>query len=193
MILIIDNYDSFTYNIAQALGSLGREIRVMRNDFIEPQEVEDLNPEAVIISPGPGYPKDAGVSMAVIEKLTGKIPILGVCLGHQCIGQVFGAQITRAKRPVHGKQWEIFHDGKLMFEGLRNPLSAVRYHSLIVVENTLAKELMVSAFTHEGEIMGLRNQELMLEGVQFHPESIATAQGMMMFENFLSTYVDNGK
>ena len=193
MILIIDNYDSFTYNIVQALGSLGRELKVVRNDFIEPAEIEDLGPEAIIISPGPGYPKDAGVSMAVIEKFAGRVPILGVCLGHQCIGQVFGAKITRAKRPVHGKKWEIFHDGKQMFEGLRNPLSAVRYHSLIVVEDTLGKDLMVSAFTYEGEIMGLRNKELMLEGVQFHPESIATPQGLMMFENFLSAYAPDGK
>lgn len=190
MILIIDNYDSFTYNVAQAIGELGRRVEVVRNDVTGLAGIEGLNPSAMIISPGPGYPTSAGISLEAIQHFAGKLPIMGICLGHQCIGEAFGATVKRAKRPVHGKMWEIFHDGKTMFQGLRNPLKAVRYHSLIVEESSLNGPLAVSAFTHEGEIMGLRSKELMLEGVQFHPESIGTAQGKMMFENFLNQYVD---
>lgn len=188
MILIIDNYDSFTYNVAQALGMLGKEVRVERNDAITSAEVGRLNPEAVIISPGPGRPEDAGVSMQVIGDHAGAIPIMGICLGHQCIGQVFGGQVRRAIQPVHGKISRVFHDGKGVFYGLRNPFDATRYHSLIVPEDTVADPLEVSAFTTDGEVMGLRAPKLMIEGVQFHPESVATPQGLQMLRNFIETY-----
>lgn len=190
MILIIDNYDSFTYNIAQALGALGREIEVVRNDRTTPGEIEAAGPEAVVISPGPGTPDDAGISCDTIRLLAGKVPILGVCLGHQCIGQVFGGKVVRAKRPIHGKPWEVFHDGRGIFSGLRNPLLATRYHSLVVPEETVVPPLVVSAYTSEGEVMGLRAAGQKVIGVQFHPESIATGQGERMFTNFLDHYVD---
>ncbi len=190
MILLIDNYDSFTYNIAQALGILGRELVVKRNDKVTVEEIGEMAPEAIFISPGPGRPDDAGVSREVIREFAGKVPIMGVCLGHQVIGEVFGAQVTRAAQPVHGKVSEVFHDGRGLFAGLRNPFKATRYHSLIVPEDTVAEPLSVSAYTSDGEVMGLRSSELMLEGVQFHPESIATAQGMMIFKNFLELYLD---
>jgi len=192
MILIIDNYDSFTYNIAQAMGFLGREVQVVRNDVISPAQIKDLNPEAVIISPGPGRPDDAGISCAVIKRCGGDIPILGVCLGHQCIGQVFGARVERARQPVHGKTSEIFHDGRGIYAGVRNPFVAARYHSLIVPEDSLTDRLTVSAYTADGEVMGLRCRGMAVEGIQFHPESIATRQGTMIFRNFLDTYVDAG-
>jgi len=189
MILIIDNYDSFTYNVAQALGGLGREVVVKRNDAITVDQAQELAPEAVVISPGPGRPEQAGVSCAVIERLAGKVPILGICLGHQAIGHVFGGQVGLAQRPVHGKTWDVYHDGKGLFQGLRNPFCATRYHSLIVEEKGLDGPLKVSAFTQEGEVMGLSCREMALEGVQFHPESIATSQGGLMFENFLAAYL----
>lgn len=192
MILIIDNYDSFTYNIAQAMGFLGREVQVVRNDVISPAQIKDLKPEAVIISPGPGRPDDAGISCEVIERYGGHIPILGVCLGHQCIGQVFGARVERARQPVHGKTSEIFHDGRGIYAGVRNPFVAARYHSLIVPEESLTDRLAVSAYTVDGEVMGLRCRGMAVEGIQFHPESIATRQGIMIFRNFLDTYVDAG-
>lgn len=192
MILIIDNYDSFTYNIAQAMGFLGREVQVVRNDVISPEEIKNLKPEAVIISPGPGRPDDAGISCEVIERCSGDIPILGVCLGHQCIGQVFGARVERARKPVHGKTSEIFHDGRGIYAGVRNPFVAARYHSLIVPEESLTDRLTVSAYTADGEVMGLRCPGMAVEGIQFHPESIATRQGTMIFRNFLDTYVDTG-
>jgi len=188
MILIIDNYDSFTYNIAQALGQLGKSVRVARNDAISAAQVGRLDPEAIVISPGPGTPDDAGVSMQVIADYAGRIPILGVCLGHQCIGQAFGGLVTRAIAPVHGKVSRIFHDGQGVFAGLRNPLEATRYHSLIVTEETVAAPLVVSAFTTEGEVMGLRAAELMIEGVQFHPESAATPQGLALLRNFVEAH-----
>ncbi len=189
MILLIDNYDSFTFNVAQALGSLGQEVRVMRNDTVSPDGILDMSPDALVISPGPGRPEDSGVTCPAIERLAGKVPILGVCLGHQAIGQVFGARVERAKRPVHGKTSEVFHDGQGIFSGLRNPFQAARYHSLIVPEDSLKPPLTVSAYTLEGEVMGLRCPDLKLEGVQFHPESIATPQGMIMFKNFLDLYL----
>lgn len=191
MILLIDNYDSFTYNIAQALGILGRELVVKRNDAITVEEIGEMSPEAIFISPGPGRPDDAGVSREVVQEFAGKVPIMGVCLGHQVIAEVFGAQVTRAARPVHGKVSEVFHDGRGLFAGLRNPFKATRYHSLIVPEDSVKEPLSVSAYTSGGEVMGLRSAELMLEGVQFHPESIATAQGMMIFKNFLELYLDS--
>lgn len=189
MILLLDNYDSFTYNVAQALGALGQELLVLRNDAVSVEEIADMAPAAIVISPGPGRPEDSGVTCPVIERLAGQIPILGVCLGHQAIGQVFGATVQRAKRPVHGKTSEVFHDGQGLFAGLRNPFQAARYHSLIVTEDSLKAPLTVSAYTLEGEVMGIRAAELKLEGVQFHPESIATPQGAIIFNNFLDLYV----
>ncbi|MBW2618391.1 MAG: aminodeoxychorismate/anthranilate synthase component II [Deltaproteobacteria bacterium] len=189
MILLIDNYDSFTYNIAHALGSLGQEVRVFRNDALTPAEVENLSPEAIVISPGPGRPADAGISCEVIERLKGRAPILGVCLGHQCIAEVFGAQVVRARRPVHGKTSAVFHDGRTIYTGLRNPFLAARYHSLVVPEESLPPLLEVSAYTQEGEVMGLRCAEFKVEGVQIHPESIATPQGPMIFRNFIDHYL----
>jgi anthranilate synthase/aminodeoxychorismate synthase-like glutamine amidotransferase len=185
MILILDNYDSFTYNIAQCLGSLGFHPTVVRSDAVGIRDIETMAPEAVVISPGPGGPNDAGISCKAIEAFSGKIPLLGVCLGHQCIGEVFGARVERAERLVHGKTSEVFHDGRTIFAGLRNPFHATRYHSLIVSEDSIGDELEVSAFTMTGEVMGLRRPGFMTEGVQFHPESIATPQGMTLFRNFM--------
>ncbi|MFH1091084.1 MAG: aminodeoxychorismate/anthranilate synthase component II [Pseudomonadota bacterium] len=193
MILLLDNYDSFTYNVAHALGELGLEITVIRSDQIGLEEVEAMWPEAVVISPGPGRPESAGISCRVIEKFAGKIPILGVCLGHQCIAQVFGAKVVRANRQVHGKTSEIFHDGRTIYRGLRNPFTATRYHSLIVPEETVVPPLEVSAYTLEGEVMGLRCPELSIEGVQFHPESIVTPQGGLLFKNFAAKYLADKK
>ena len=192
MILLLDNYDSFTYNIVQALGALGQVITVVRSDEIEPFDVKSLAPDAIVISPGPGRPSDAGVSCRIIESFAGKIPILGVCLGHQCIAEVFGARVVRAQTPVHGKISEVFHDNRTIFAGVRNPLLATRYHSLIAAEETISPPLEVSAYTMEGETMGLRCNGLKVEGVQFHPESIATPQGMTLIRNFLSCYLGAG-
>jgi len=189
MILIIDNYDSFTFNIVQSLGKLGKKIEVARNDEMEAQQIAELNPEAIIISPGPGRPEDSGITCDVIRAYNGIIPILGVCLGHQAIGFVFGATVTRAIRPVHGKISEIFHDSLGIYTGLPNPFPAARYHSLVVRIETVSSPLRVTAKTSEGEVMGLRSSELKIEGVQFHPESIATEHGMELFSNFLNTYV----
>jgi para-aminobenzoate synthetase component II len=189
MILLLDNYDSFTYNVAHALGSFGQEVMVVRSDTIDTTDVEALSPDAIVISPGPGRPENAGVSCKVIERFAGKVPILGVCLGHQCIGEVFGARVVHADAPVHGKTYEIFHDGRTVYSGIRNPFRATRYHSLIVSEETMKAPLEVSAYTIDGEIMGLRCREMGVEGVQFHPESVATPQGQMMFRNFLDHYV----
>lgn len=189
MILIIDNYDSFTFNIVHALGKLEKRIEVVRNDEIAVGQIARINPEAIILSPGPGRPEESGITCEAIKVYAGRIPILGVCLGHQAIGQVFGATVTRALRPVHGKVSEIFHDSEGMFDGLPNPFPAARYHSLIVSRETVEEPLSVTAQTHEGEVMGLRSAELRLEGVQFHPESIATEHGMRLFSNFLEAYV----
>jgi len=190
MILLLDNYDSFTYNIAHALGSRGQEVRVFRSDAITPDDVASMSPAAIVISPGPGRPESAGISCQVIERLAGKIPILGVCLGHQCIAKVFGARVDRADNLVHGKTSEIFHDGRSIYSGVRNPFRATRYHSLIAFEETISPPLEVSAYTMDGEIMGLRCKDMKVEGVQFHPESIATPQGGMIFQNFLDKYLD---
>lgn len=189
MILLLDNYDSFTYNIAHALGSLGQEITVIRSDMIEPNDVESMWPEAIVISPGPGRPSDAGVSCRVIERFAGKIPILGVCLGHQCIAEVFGAKVVRADIPVHGKVFDVFHDAQTIYSGVRNPFRATRYHSLIAAEETISPPLEVSAYTMDGLTMGLRANDLKVEGVQFHPESIATPQGPIVFRNFIDRYL----
>ncbi|KIX12794.1 anthranilate synthase component II [Dethiosulfatarculus sandiegensis] len=189
MILLIDNYDSFTFNIAQVIGSLGLRCQVIRNDILSLEQIKELSPQAIMISPGPGRPEKAGISCEVVKALAGKLPILGICLGHQAIAHAFGGEVTRAKEPVHGKLSEMFHDGKTIFKGLGNPFKATRYHSLVVREETLPAELKASAFSLDGQIMGIRSRKLMLEGVQFHPESIATSQGKTIFCNFFNTYL----
>jgi para-aminobenzoate synthetase component 2 len=185
MHLLIDNYDSFTYNVAQALGELGREFRVIRNDAIDVGGVGDLSPESIIISPGPGRPESAGVSVELVRAFSGSVPILGVCLGHQCIVHAFGGTIDRADRVMHGKVSSVYHDSRTIFDGLSNPFLATRYHSLIARESTLPPELEISAYTSEGEIMGARVKGCPVEGVQFHPESILTPEGKKLLLNFL--------
>ncbi len=192
MILIIDNYDSFTFNVAHALGTLGKEVKVVRNNHLAVEEIEDFSPEAIVISPGPGRPEDSGITCEAIRVYAGKIPILGICLGHQAIGHVFGATVTRAKRPVHGKVSKIFHDSLGMFVDLPNPFPATRYHSLIVQRDTITEPLAVTAETSDGEVMGIRSLEMKIEGVQFHPESIATEHGAKLFQNFLATHLAKG-
>ncbi len=187
MILMIDNYDSFTYNVVQALGELGCEVRVFRNDEVTLEEIERLDPTHLVISPGPGRPEDAGISMELIRTFAGRKPILGICLGHQCLAQVFGGRVIGAGRLMHGKVSEIYHDGRSIFQGLPNPFSATRYHSLIVEEESLPGELEISAHTSEGEIMGLRLRGSPVEGVQFHPESILTLEGHRLLRGFLRT------
>ena len=185
-ILVIDNYDSFTYNLVQYLGELGAELDVRRNDAVTVEEVEtNCCPDKILISPGPGTPADAGVSLALIEHFAGRMPILGVCLGHQAIGQAFGGRVVRAPEPVHGKSSEICHDGKTVYEGLPYRFQAGRYHSLVVERESLPLSLEISATTPEGLIMGLRHRELKIEGVQFHPESILTTEGKKLIANFL--------
>ncbi len=190
MILIIDNFDSFTYNVAHAFGSLGQDVTVRRSDSVDIDEIAAAAPSAIVISPGPGGPQDAVLSCRAVEAFAGKIPILGVCLGHQCIGHVFGANVVRARNLIHGKTSEVFHDGRTIYTGIRNPFVATRYHSLIVEEDRVPKELEVSAYTMDGEVMGLRSTSLRLEGVQFHPESIATPQGAMIIRNFIEQCMD---
>jgi len=185
MVLIIDNYDSFTYNLVQALGALGAEVVTLRNDAVTPEEVEARAPDRIVISPGPCTPRESGVSNRVIRRLAERIPILGVCLGHQCIAHAFGGRIVRAGRPMHGKTSEIRHDGAGVFAGLPNPFPAMRYHSLVVDESTLPSEFVVTARTQDGEVMGLRHREWPLEGVQFHPESYRTVAGVDLLRNFL--------
>lgn len=185
MLLIIDNYDSFTYNLVQYLGELGQEMTVIRNDKIDIGGIEEMNLERILISPGPCTPNDAGISLEVIEKLSGKLPIMGVCLGHQAIGQAFGGKVVRGSYPVHGKTSLIHHDGKSIFKGIENPFEATRYHSLIVEREGLPDALEVSAWTEDGVIMGLRHKELIVEGVQFHPESVLTREGKKILANFL--------
>ncbi len=185
MLLVIDNYDSFTYNLVQYLGELGQEIAVFRNDQITLQEIETMQPRKIVISPGPGRPEDAGISIALIQTFGGKIPILGVCLGHQAIGEAFGAEVVRADRLMHGKTSMIFHDGKTLYEKLPMPFEATRYHSLIVRKETLPDLFEISSWTNEGEIMGIRHKSLPIEGVQFHPESILTYAGKDLLNNFL--------
>ncbi|GEB35366.1 MULTISPECIES: aminodeoxychorismate/anthranilate synthase component II [Brevibacillus] len=188
MILMIDNYDSFTYNLVQYVGELGEELQVYRNDKITLEEIERLAPDYLMISPGPCTPNEAGISMEAIRHFAGKIPILGVCLGHQSIGQVFGAKVIRAERLMHGKTSEVIHDGKTIFQGIPSPFTAARYHSLIVEEASIPSELEITARTAEGEIMALRHREYPIEGVQFHPESIITEHGKQLLQNFLTTY-----
>lgn len=188
MIFMIDNYDSFTYNLVQYLGALGEELIVKRNDEITIEEIEKLNPDFLMISPGPCSPDEAGISMSAIEHFAGKIPIFGVCLGHQSIAQVFGGEVVRAERLMHGKTSQIFHDGKTIFTNVPNPFTATRYHSLIVKKETLPSCFDISAWTEEGEIMAIRHKTLPIEGVQFHPESIMTSHGMQLLKNFIETY-----
>ena len=186
MILMIDNYDSFTYNLVQYLGELGADVQVYRNDRIAVAEIERLAPEKIVISPGPCTPTEAGVSCEVIQHFAGRLPILGVCLGHQCLGQVFGGEIVRAPALFHGKTSMIYHDGKTIFRGLPRPFEATRYHSLVIRRETLPDCLEISAATDDGVIMGVRHRELPVEGVQFHLESILTAEGKRLLANFLS-------
>ncbi|QQE74627.1 aminodeoxychorismate/anthranilate synthase component II [Brevibacillus composti] len=188
MILMIDNYDSFTYNLVQYVGELGQELQVYRNDKITLEEIERLAPDYLMVSPGPCTPNEAGISMDAIRRFAGKIPILGVCLGHQSIGQVFGGKVIRAERLMHGKTSEVFHDGRTIFADIPSPFTAARYHSLIVEEATLPADLEVTARTAEGEIMALRHRYFPIEGVQFHPESIITQHGKQLLRNFLTAY-----
>ncbi|MEK6653375.1 MAG: aminodeoxychorismate/anthranilate synthase component II [Nitrospirota bacterium] len=185
MLLMIDNYDSFTYNLVQHLGELGENIRVFRNDKVTIKEIEKLRPERIVISPGPCTPREAGISVEVIKHFAGKIPIFGVCLGHQAIGAAFGGDIIRAPRLMHGKTSMINHDGKTIFKGLPNPFEATRYHSLVIKKETLPACLEISAWTDKDEIMGVRHKEFIVEGVQFHPESILTKVGKDLLKNFL--------
>ena len=185
MILVIDNYDSFVYNLAQYLGELGWEPLVYRNDQITPAEIEELTPSHIVISPGPCTPLEAGISNDAIRHFGGKIPILGVCLGHQCIGHVYGGIVGRASVPVHGKTSLIYHDGEAIYEGIENPFPAARYHSLIIKPEALPSCLKITARTHEGEIMGVRHKHYVVEGTQIHPESILTEAGHDLLANFL--------
>jgi len=190
MLLMIDNYDSFTYNVVQYLGELGAEVLVVRNDQIAVEDIESLAPEKIVISPGPCTPNEAGISMAVIREYSGKVPLLGICLGHQSIGQVFGGKVVRARKVMHGKTSAIHHRGEGVFAGLSQPFEATRYHSLVVERDSLPDCLEITAWTQNeagevDEIMGLRHRDLVVEGVQFHPESILTAHGHDLLRNFL--------
>lgn len=187
MLVIIDNYDSFTYNLVQYFGELGAEMRVIRNDEMTAEEIESvLRPTQLLISPGPGTPEDAGVSIAAIKHFAGKVPILGVCLGHQAIGEYFGGSVVRGPEPVHGKPVTIRHDGRTLFNGIPQDFSAGRYHSLVVDRKTVPDELEISAESPDGLVMALRHKELPIEGVQFHPESILTEHGKKLLQNFMS-------
>jgi anthranilate synthase/aminodeoxychorismate synthase-like glutamine amidotransferase len=185
MILVIDNYDSFTFNLVQYLGELGAELDVRRNDQVTLAEIGRLAPERIVISPGPCTPKEAGISVDLIKTFSGRVPILGVCLGHQSIGEAFGGKVIRAPYVMHGKTSEIHHDGRTLFQGLDNPFTATRYHSLVVEKSSLPACLEISAWTEDGIIMGLRHKEFPVEGVQFHPESVLTGSGKKLLKNFL--------
>jgi para-aminobenzoate synthetase component 2 len=185
MILVLDNYDSFTYNLVQYMGELGAEMVIRRNDEITVDEAEALAPERILISPGPCTPQDAGISIALIQRFADKVPLLGVCLGHQAIGAAFGGNVVRAPKLMHGKTSEVEHDGKTIFSGIASPMTCTRYHSLIVSEKGLPKSLEISARTPDGTIMALRHREFPIEGVQFHPESALTADGKKLIRNFL--------
>jgi para-aminobenzoate synthetase component 2 len=187
MLLVIDNYDSFTYNLVQYLGELGARMKVVRNDEMTVDEIENgVRPEKILISPGPGTPDDAGISLSAVERFAGRMPILGVCLGHQAIGQFFGGEVVRAPEPVHGKPVEVSHDGKTIFDGVKQNFHAGRYHSLVVERDSLPDCLEVSAESPDGLIMGLRHKTEKIEGVQFHPESILTEEGKKLLQNFLN-------
>jgi anthranilate synthase/aminodeoxychorismate synthase-like glutamine amidotransferase len=186
MILMIDNYDSFTYNLVQYLGELGAKVKVFRNDKITVEEIKALQPGKIVISPGPGRPEGAGISCAIIEAFAGKIPILGVCLGHQCLGYAYGGKIIQAKKLMHGKTSKIYHNRKTIFTHIPNPFEATRYHSLVVEKKSLPKCLEITAWTKDGEIMGLKHDKYPLWGVQFHPESILTKVGKDLLANFLN-------
>lgn len=185
MLLFIDNYDSFTYNIVQYFTELGQEVDVRRNDDITLEEIEALNPQYLVIGPGPCSPKEAGISVAAMRHFAGRLPIMGVCLGHQTIGEAFGGRIVRAKTLMHGKVSPVSHSGKGMFKGLPNPVTCTRYHSLVIDRNTMPECLEVTAWTEDGEIMGVRHKEYAVEGVQFHPEALLTEHGHDMLNNFL--------
>jgi anthranilate synthase/aminodeoxychorismate synthase-like glutamine amidotransferase len=193
VLLVIDNYDSFTYNLVQYLGELGAEVEVRRNDAIDCDGIAKLAPTGIVISPGPCTPNEAGISMDTVKHFAGRIPILGVCLGHQSIGQVFGGKVIRAPRLMHGKTSPIEHDGRGLFAGLASPFTATRYHSLIVERASLPDVLEISAWTAEGEIMGLRHRSLAVDGVQFHPESILTIEGKRLLQNFLDSLPKSAK
>ncbi|MCH7926778.1 MAG: aminodeoxychorismate/anthranilate synthase component II [Deltaproteobacteria bacterium] len=186
MILMLDNYDSFTYNLVHYLGELGEDVEVYRNDKITVEQIEQADPEIIMISPGPCTPKEAGISIDLVNRFKGNKPIFGVCLGHQSIAQAFGAKIVKAKKLLHGKTSEIFHDGKGIYKGIENPFVATRYHSLIIDKKTLPKEFEISAWTKQDEIMGIRHRKYQIEGVQFHPESILTIRGKDLLKNYLN-------
>jgi anthranilate synthase/aminodeoxychorismate synthase-like glutamine amidotransferase len=185
VLLVIDNYDSFTYNLVQYLGELGADVRVFRNDALSVDDVAKMRPQQIVISPGPCTPNEAGISVDLIRRLAGKVPMLGVCLGHQSIGAAFGGRIVRAERIMHGKTSPMIHDGRTIFSGLANPFDATRYHSLLIERESLPDCLELSAWTLEGEIMGVRHREFLVEGIQFHPESILTLEGKHLLRNFL--------
>jgi anthranilate synthase component 2/para-aminobenzoate synthetase component 2 len=185
MILLIDNYDSFTYNLVQYIGELGAKCETFRNDQIDLAFIEEIKPKRIVISPGPCTPKEAGISQSAILWMAGRVPILGVCLGHQCIGAAFGGRVNRAERLMHGKSSLIYHDGKTIYKGLPSPFEAIRYHSLLIDRNDFPNCLEISAETKEGEIMGVRHKTFAIEGVQFHPESIMTPAGKILLKNFL--------
>ncbi|WP_145008651.1 anthranilate synthase component II [Pseudomonas oryzihabitans] len=190
MLLMLDNYDSFTYNLVQYLGELGAEVKVVRNDEVPVEAIEGLAPERIVVSPGPCTPNEAGISLATLERFAGKLPVLGVCLGHQSLGQAFGGEVVRAREPMHGKTSPVYHNGEGVFAGLPNPFTVTRYHSLVVKRETLPECLEITAWTQHpdgsmDEIMGLRHREFMIEGVQFHPESILTEHGHDLLANFL--------
>ncbi len=193
MILMIDNYDSFTYNVAQYIGELGYELKVHRNDKITVEAVAEMAPRAIVLSPGPCTPTEAGVSCDVIRRFAGEIPILGVCLGHQCIGQVFGGRVVRAQTLMHGKTSEVYHFGGSLYEGIPSPFVATRYHSLIVERSSLPACLEITSETEDKTIMGIRHREFDVEGVQFHPESILTEHGMRLLDNFLQRAEDSSR
>ena len=185
MVFVLDNYDSFTYNLVQYMGEMGAEMTICRNDELSVDEVESLAPERILLSPGPCTPQEAGISIELIQRFAGKVPILGVCLGHQAIGAAFGGDVVRAPKLMHGKTSEVEHDGRTIFTGLNSPMTCTRYHSLIVSEKNLPEDLEVSASTADGTIMGLRHRKYPVEGVQFHPESVLTTDGKRLMQNFL--------
>mgnify|MGYP001169454952 CR=1 FL=1 len=187
MLLIIDNYDSFTWNIYQYFGILGQKVKVVRNDKTTLKKIEAMDPEYIVLSPGPGIPDQAGITLSVIEEFAGKVPILGICLGHQSIAQAFGGKIVRAKTLMHGKISEVFHQRRGIYKGIKSPVEVTRYHSLVVAPDSLPSCLKITAKTEDGIIMGLRHKRLAVEGIQFHPESWMTQKGMLMLENFLQT------